>query len=164
GGGRNVTMTLPDGRRTTFAFDTKEGGTSQEPCSCYEARWLAAPGVYAGLGARDRTQINYLPGSGTFPPFWEAAGPLTPFENFDFSGFYLTNEDGSIYEIVREYVADFDLDDQTLKFATAYGTPRVSRVIARSGEFIEIALPVPPDPPPNPPEPPTTRQLVNHFI
>jgi hypothetical protein len=43
GGGWNVTLTLPDGRRTTFAFAPRMG-----MYNAY-AEWRAAPGVHATL-------------------------------------------------------------------------------------------------------------------
>ncbi|PWU19986.1 MAG: hypothetical protein C5B50_05060 [Verrucomicrobia bacterium] len=50
--GRDVTLTLPDGRRTTFTFSYQQGGLSE-----YQAQWSAAPGVTATLYPLDNASL-----------------------------------------------------------------------------------------------------------
>ena len=56
GGGRNVTLTLPGGRRTTFVFSLQPGqsDTPGQPCFCYWAKWRPAPGVLRLFGIAGR--------------------------------------------------------------------------------------------------------------
>ena len=103
GGGRNVSLTLPDGRRTTFAFSLKPGpSNSDAPCFCYVAEWTAPPGVHASLAPLDNNRLQFIIGQNQIPPFWEGTGPETPMDSFDFRGFVLTNSDGTEYTIMRD--------------------------------------------------------------
>lgn len=141
GGGRNVTLTLPDGRRTTFEFSLQPGPSDGGvPCFCYEAKWLAPPGVHATLTAMDNNRLQFLPWQQQIPPFWQAAGPGTPFENFDFSGFVLTNEDGTRYEIARPFRGEVELDpDGSLpQWAKVFDQPKLARIVRRNGERLEV--------------------------
>jgi len=147
GGERNVTLTLPDGRRTTFGYRLVPGkpegeGELKTPCFCYEARFESAPGVFARLGTVDNDRIMYLFGTSQFPAFWNEAGPATPLENYDFSGFVLTNEDGAEYTISRELLAfedlEFSEEDSILREVPIRGKPRLSSIRTKSGEVLEI--------------------------
>jgi RHS repeat-associated protein/uncharacterized delta-60 repeat protein len=141
GGGRNVTLTLPDGHRTTFTFSLvptpPEDGT---PSFSYTAKWTAPPGVHATLGTMDYNLLQYIPRQTAIPPYWEAAGPGTPIESFDFRGFILTNSDGTEYWITRENLGNHDLDPNgsIVQYVQAWGKPRVSTIRSRTGDHIEI--------------------------
>ncbi|HKQ39002.1 MAG TPA: Ig-like domain-containing protein, partial [Verrucomicrobiae bacterium] len=143
GGGRNISLTLPDGRRTTFRFMFKEGASDGDvPCFCYEGLWVSSPGVQAVLAARDSTRIQFLPWQDTIGPFWAAAGPETPMDNFDFSGYYLTNHDGTVYEILADDLGEHDLspdfDSSILRMVHAYKDPKLRRIIGKDGAEIHI--------------------------
>jgi len=64
GGNRDVTLTLPDGRRTTFAFTPK---FRSQDCQA-DATWVAPPGVTETLKPLDSGIINLIP---TYDPFWQ---------------------------------------------------------------------------------------------
>src|SRR2546427_3714983 len=82
GGGRNVTLTLPNGRRTTFAFSFQPGsGDGDVPCFCYEAKWAPPPGVHATLVPIDNNRLQFIPWQNTIGPYWEGVGPETPMDN-----------------------------------------------------------------------------------
>ncbi|MCL4788408.1 MAG: hypothetical protein KJ070_16695 [Verrucomicrobia bacterium] len=158
GGGRNITLTLPDGTRTTFRFTFTGSAASGEDCpGCVDAQWIAAPGVLAKLttpnpatledGIGDNTLIP-LPGFGFV---WQGGGLFTPMEAFDFPKFILTMQDGTRYEITRdlpgETLPTYIYQDFAEHFAptpkTYYikphpGKPRLSRIIQRTQDSIEI--------------------------
>ncbi|MBI3871408.1 MAG: VWA domain-containing protein [Verrucomicrobia bacterium] len=141
GGGRNMALTLPGGERLVFNFalapGAAEGGV---PCFCYTAEWKSAPGVAASLTAVGNRELRFVPFQKEMPPFWVDAGPETPFENYDFRGWVLTNSDGSVFHIEREYQGAHALESSSslMRQATAYGAPKLRAVRARTGERIEI--------------------------
>ncbi|MBI5385968.1 MAG: tandem-95 repeat protein [Verrucomicrobia bacterium] len=139
GGGRDVTLTLPDGRRTTFMFELKPVPPDDGvPSFAYVATWNSPPGVAATLGVSVSPKLITLPG-GFY--YWEEVGPGTPLENFDFRGFVLTNEDGTEFHIEREDQGAHWLLDEEGKgsFVQAYGKGNVNRVKRPNGEAIEIS-------------------------
>ncbi len=135
GGGRNVTLTLPDGRRTTFAF--KPRVTSGQAY----AEWEAPPGVRATLKPWPESAgvINYYPWLSWAQGRWNST-----FENYDLPGWVLETQDGTKYYIARgeeNQVMWDDSQDSSGHFipVTAYGEPRLTRIEQRSGDVIEIA-------------------------
>jgi RHS repeat-associated protein len=144
GGGRNVTLTLPDGRRATFAFSlvpgkSDENGTS---CLCYEAKWIAPPGVFATLVPKQDNRLQYIPFQSFIGPYWAAGGPQRPYEHFDFNGFWLTNVDGTVYEISRAQLHDGAIElgqaGNIPQEAVAYGQPRLTAIRTLAGDRLEI--------------------------
>ena len=97
GGDRDVTITMPDGKRLSFMFKFTQSSQSDQPWAI--GSWVPAPGVQAKLEATCSTKYITLPGG---MQFWEAGVYGTPMEYFDFPGFILTMKDGTKYEIVRE--------------------------------------------------------------
>ncbi len=137
GGGRDVTLTLPDGRRVTFAFTLAVGGSG------YTAVWKAPAGVHATLTPTVNNQLTVLPClfQPCFPPYWEAAGPMTSWENYDFPGFILTTQDGTQYVINRENLGRhfFDSGYDNHFSVDAWGKPVLSKIILPSGDTVEIS-------------------------
>jgi len=97
GGDRDVTITMPDGKRLSFMFKLTQSSQATQPWAV--GSWVPAPGVHATLEATCSTKYITLPGG---MQFWEAGVYGTPMEYFDFPGFILTMMDGTKYEIVRE--------------------------------------------------------------
>jgi transglutaminase-like putative cysteine protease len=131
GGGRNVTLTLPDGRRTTFVF--RLGPPAAGDDFRYRAVWDAPPGVHATLEPTCSSAFVNLPMG---MRYWEAAGLTTPVDAFDFPGFVLTTKDGTRYRVDREDLGAHDLFDGS--FVQAYGDASLSRIGQRTGDRIEI--------------------------
>jgi RHS repeat-associated protein len=144
GGGHNVTLTLPDGRRTTFRFKFRPGSEQGY------AEWVSAPGVTARLVMTDQNgstaegvnliHIFQLGGN----PSWQSGG-RTPFEAFDIPGWNLTLLDGTVYEIRRPGVTPatptyWYLDDGGVEreVTPRPGRPRVTRIVQRTGDHITI--------------------------
>ena len=97
GGDRDVTITMPDGKRLSFMFKLTQSSQATQPWAV--GSWVPAPGVHATLEATCSTKYITLPGG---MQYWEAGVYGTPMEYFDFPGFILTMMDGTKYEIVRE--------------------------------------------------------------
>jgi YD repeat-containing protein len=136
GGLRDITLTLPDGRRTTFRFSLVAGG-GNEPFT-YHARWTATSGIHATLTPTGDDRLIALPG---LRPFWQAAGLETPMDAFDFPSFVLKTADGTRYVLERQDLGEHiyqDADGQTF-FAHAYGTGRLTRILEVSGDSIYLA-------------------------
>jgi RHS repeat-associated protein len=138
GGGRDVTLTLPNGQRTTFYFQLQAGGG----LGAYQATWQAEPGVTAQLTTSDDNQLETIVGglSGNANLYyWDAAGPETPMDTFDFSGFLLTMQDGTRYTISRQDLGEHFIDDGAEGYYVhAYGAPALSKIWERNGDTIQI--------------------------
>lgn len=134
GGSWSVSLTLPNGRKTTFAFDLEPGPSD---CFCLLPVWNAEPGVNATLTSLTSERLIVLPG---LQPYWHSLGPYTPFEYFDFEGFKLTIEDGTEYIIKREDLGTHNLlsEEGQYSYVEAYGNAYVERVLQPSGDRIEF--------------------------
>ena len=141
GGGRNVTVTLPGGRRATFAFNYVSGGGYR-----LLPDYTAPPGINAKLEVKgyhplDSLSLRWLNDGGT------------SYEWYEFPGYTLTLEDGTQYVIERGPGEDFfpftNEDDDEAFDATVsgeysvktYAAPYLSKIIQRSGDTIEIERP-----------------------
>ena len=141
GGGRTVTLTVPGGPRVVFAYSLKPGPSDGGvPCFCYRAEWTPAPGIPATLTALGNRELRFLPFQKSLPPFWLDAGPGTPYENYDFRGWVLTNSEGVAFEVERPLEGRHSLESEgpLLRYVDTYGRPRLRTVRARSGERIEL--------------------------
>jgi RHS repeat-associated protein len=143
GGGRDVTLTLPDGRRTTFQFyfgaATTCTGDPQDPSWCYPALWQAPPGVnytLTTLSHGGQIMTNYY---NSLTGYWNNEQG-TGFENYDFAGYALIAQDGTRYIIPRvdedEHFFDSGYDDNY--FAHTYGAASLTRIIEPDGNSIGI--------------------------
>jgi YD repeat-containing protein len=154
-GGRNVTLTLPDGRRTTFLFNLVNTADSEDLPGCLDAHWTAAPGVHATLSTPNPTTSDG-PGDNTLiclpglPPVWSAGYASTPMEAYDFPTLILTLQDGTKFRIDRDppsqpqsptYVYQDeagDFDGGTYYIQPHPGKPRLTRIEQRTGDQIII--------------------------
>ena len=142
GGRRDLTVTLPGGARTTFRHQLTPGPTDGGiPCFCYEANWVAPPGVSATLTAMGNRELRFIPFQQEMPPFWTDAGPGTPWENYDFRGWNLTNTDGSVMEIGRPWVGSVPLETASVlpRSVEVYGAPTLRSIKLPSGERVEVS-------------------------
>jgi RHS repeat-associated protein len=137
GGGRDVTLTLPDGRRVTFTYSEQ---VVNGFASYYQAVWTPPPGVTASLKpAPPATGIIDVYGT----VHWRD-NPYIPLDNYDFPGFVLTTADGTQYTIQRDYMGNYDVNfdgDQTDDAVSvdAYGAAHLSQITDRNGNTIEIS-------------------------
>jgi len=136
GGSRDVTLTLPDGRRATFAFRPEFHSADMYA----EAKWDAPPGVTEKLERlNDSGIINLAYG---IPPFWQDGGENSTFDNHDLDGWKLTALDGTEYHITRGEAETVLYQESPSHFipVTAYDAqPKLTRIIQRSGDHIEIS-------------------------
>lgn len=135
GGSRDVTITLPDGKRTTFTHSVRAEG---QYFKTYKNYWTAAPGVYATLVPTCSNEIVSLPGGMTY---WTASGPTTDMDNFDIPGFILTLKDGTKYEIVRENLGFHEMNEYGGweaggNYVQAYGKASLRQITDNNGNRI----------------------------
>ena len=130
GGSRDVSLTLPDGRRCTFRFSLEEGGGWS---FAYYANWTAPSNVKASLRPTVSNKLMVLPG---LSPYWEATGTECDWELFDFPGFVLTDVDGTEYEYTRDPLGEASLlgEDGGSSLMECYGDLKLSTIRRQNGE------------------------------
>jgi RHS repeat-associated protein len=153
GGGRNVSLTLPDGRRTTFQF-----GYASESADLNGVAgvWTAPPGIYASLTTlqpNTNSQIgdNSLVFLSGLAPYWNGGGPSEPMDAHDFPGFVLTTQDGTAYTLMRDppgtTASTYNFEDAAGQFGAAgldyyitphSGQPKVVQITERTGDILSI--------------------------
>ena len=129
GGGHDVTLTLPDGRRTTFAFAPRLGS------SYATAEWKPPADVHATLAPLGLDTIEF------FPTHWAAGGENSTFETHDVPGWVLETQDGTRFTIERgspNRVIWDDTGDSHFINVLAYGPPKLTSIVQRSGDTIQI--------------------------
>jgi len=131
--GRNVTLTLPDGERTTFRFGLRQVDRFGFE---YEAFFTPTNGVYDRLEPIGRKKFIFLFGL----QYWEATGVQTSPERFDFPGYTLTTKDGTKYEILRENLGDHfvDFGASGQPFIQAYGRAYLNSITDRNGNKVQF--------------------------
>lgn len=134
GGSRDVTVTMPDGKRLSFYYDVVQGGGY---FPTYWAYWRPGPGNYASLVPTCSNEIVSLPGG---MQYWTASGPQTTMDQFDIPGFILTLKDGTQYLIERENTGEHFLlgDDVTAGniFVQTYGKAHLKQITDNNGNRI----------------------------
>ncbi len=130
GGGRDVTVTLPDGQRITFTFSLRHSGRATD--LYYLAEWNPPAGINAKLEPTCSNKYVSLFGG---MQFWEAGMYGTPMEYFDFPGFILTLSDGTKYEIVRESLGYHMLEEYVSNppQVNAYGGAKLQQITDPKG-------------------------------
>ncbi len=140
GGNRDVTLTLPDGRRTTFAFDPQYNADERR----YYAMWKAPQGVNAKLSVLYGWDIINAPGFG-MDPFWDKGDMGSTYENHDLPGWLLETQDGTKYVITRglepkDAFVSYQPDPSTNPIPVmAFGAPKLTQIVQRSGDVINIS-------------------------
>jgi RHS repeat-associated protein/uncharacterized delta-60 repeat protein len=138
GGGRDVSLTLPDGRRTTFSFDYKQGQCNDGDVAdfCYYATWTPPYGINAKLTAVDDNRLLCLWGGFEH---W-LAYPDAGIDNFDFSGFVLETADGTQYTIQRQSLGTHNyLVDGEAHSVHSYGKAKLTSIRTRNHDLITIS-------------------------
>ncbi len=135
GGDWDVTLTLPNGQQTTFAFSVTPGDTIAT------AQWKAPPWVHASLDP-------LVPGSDTvilYPwPYWAGTSQDgnndVPIENQDFPGWILTTKpDNTQYYLRRGSATNIVYGaDGSPVYARVYGPPKLTEIDEHSGDVIQI--------------------------
>jgi hypothetical protein len=139
GGSRDVTLTLPNGQRTTF-FYCLVPGSCDLPGTCFTAQWQASPGVNATLTPQGNAEYDDIEGIVGGAPFWDAGDPQLPVDDFDFSGWILQTEDGTQYTIGRQDLGSHDVDNEEGETYSvqAYGAPYLAKIVTKTGDTITI--------------------------
>ena len=97
GGGWDVTLTLPDGRRTTFAFIPT---LSPSACKAY-AQWTAPPDVHATLKPLGAFEDVINMRGPLSQAYWQRRQHFAHLHNHDIPGWVLETQDGTQYKIDR---------------------------------------------------------------
>jgi len=130
GGGRDVTLTLPNGRVATFQchFDGNDSGN-------YTPVWQSPPGVAYSLDESDGSFYSGYNGC------WDNNENYA-FDNYDIAGFVLTDKNGGTkYHITRPVgtVVDYDATGEGgWVEAQVYGPPKLTKIEQRDGNTIQI--------------------------
>ena len=134
GGGWDVSLNLPDGPRTTFAFAPRQG------TGVAYGQWNAEPGVYATLTPlpSQSTEIDFWPVA-----HWASGGGGSDMTYDDIPGWVLQTLDGTQYSITRDPgvpSGSIFLQTAPAKFASVrvFGPPKLTKIIQRSGDIITI--------------------------
>ena len=138
GGSWDVTLNLPNGQRTTFYFTLG----IPNGLGTYQATRTPSPCDTAKLTAQGDNRLETLIGSLTGNStlfYWDATGPGTPWQTYDFPGFVLTTLDGTQYIVTRDDLDDHFMDDGGEGYyIQAYGNAHLSSIIERSLDSISI--------------------------
>jgi RHS repeat-associated protein len=145
GGSRDVTLTLPDGTRTTFYYYEQTCDCFSQGNYCICPHYAAGPGIHASLIPVDANG-NYVGGYNAEDGTWNTQGDGTPIQNFDFPGFILTTQDGTKYWIKRQmqgtggffYLDPDDPSEGGGFYTVAYTTPYLYSITQPSGDVIQI--------------------------
>jgi RHS repeat-associated protein len=137
GGGWDVTLTLPDGKRTTFAFGY-DGSWPQ-----LYAKWTPPGDVHASLKMLGDNNGIGFGNDGLGSPFWQHGdqSAVAAFENQDVPGWDLQTQDGTKFIIERGAPIEAvcrDLTQGTNYLVTAYGQPKLTTIQQRTGDLIRI--------------------------
>lgn len=110
GGSRDVTLTLPNGQRTTFYYYDGQGGSFG---SAIYPRYQSPPDAHAQLRPVTANGADiapaYLMGGMTGPWVWTDGDTTMPYDNFDFPAYLLTLDDGTQYFIERQNEGTFGI-------------------------------------------------------
>jgi YD repeat-containing protein len=144
---RDVTLTLPGGRRTTFTFDTRPSGSLGNRRGFF----IAPPGVTATLKPADASgqgglDIDLLEAPLGRLAHWAGGDGGTPPYYYDFPGFLLKLQDGTEFWIERAALTaepqHILLEDGSSFPVQPYGKGRVRRIEQPTGDIITIDPPV----------------------
>lgn len=144
---RDVTLTLPGGKRATFQFYLEPRSGKNPICP---AKYKSPPGVKATLEVWRNfedwpsDELGYPNSFGLWSPQGSVLGYWKWATFYEFPGFMLTTEDGTKYYIKRDYTGEHFLDllddtGQALVVSTR-GEPYLSMIKTTNGETIEFDI------------------------
>ena len=146
---RDVTLTLPDGQRTTFQFELQS--CSGPGIKNWRGVYNTSEGVTASFWTKDSEILVYGGGFYGVDYFWEGHQPgvLAEGESVnlglqDFSGFMLQTEDGTQYNIERASYGEVQitswLTGEEIYAYDSYATPYLESIYLTSGETVKFVL------------------------
>jgi len=148
GGNRDVTLTLPNGQRTTFYYNPRYSpGTIQ-----YYPQWQVGPGAPPNTtlvpGPNSAQVEDLYPEINGQQPYWEdlANHSDVPDSAYDFPSFILTTSDGTKYLLGRQNLGAHPMSGGAGTGDTgngytdqAWGTPYLAKIIERNSNTINFA-------------------------
>jgi RHS repeat-associated protein len=148
GGGRDVALTLPDGRRVVFNASLVSGSGQDTEGLSWNAVW-SAPGVTAKLttlapaqgdeGDLGDNSLVTLPSDPV--TYWQdGGGQQSTMDNYDMPGWILTTPDQTQYYITRGSgrTVNYLTSDGLPQVAKVYGTPKLTKIVEHSGDSVQI--------------------------
>jgi len=130
---RNVTLTMPDGRRVTFYFDLANCGYFFVYVC---AIWRAEPGVYATLTMAGDNRVLFDSLNGILVYFVD--NPDVPFDCYQTRGYTLTLKDGTRYVLEKPVLSPGELIESPcgLILDDVLGDARLTLVVDRNGNSL----------------------------
>jgi len=143
GGGRDVTLTLPNGQRTTFYYNPTYIPDKIE----YQPHWQAGPGAPPNTklepGPNSAQVEDFLFTIDEGQPYWEdyADHSDVPEDAYDFPSFILTTSDGTRYLLERQNLGAHTMSVEGSSTGEGYidqawGTPYLAQIIERNTNTI----------------------------
>ena len=138
-GNRDITVTLQDGRRSTFYFRVAERPYGYFR---YKVWWEAEPGVYDVIGPIGQHHIIAMP---RLDPYWNGGTLDEGMDGYDMPGYILTTKEGIqyviekpvVYQSPNPFLASFEGGES--RWASAlYGRPELSKIIDRNGNELRF--------------------------
>jgi RHS repeat-associated protein len=139
GGGRDVTLTLPDGRRTTFTFVIGSHTSPEDPFT-HKVFYNGQPGVHYTLTPNGSGSVILM----RDPELnhWSTGTLDEGLDNFEVRGYTLTSKEGIKYIVDRGCtygVRTVFVDSQPRDISAVCGEPKLGKIIDRNGNEITFA-------------------------
>jgi RHS repeat-associated protein len=139
GGGRDVTLTLPDGRRTTFTFVIGSHTSPEDPFT-HKVFYNAQPGVHYTLTPNGSGSVILM----RTPELnrWSGGTLDEGLDDFEVRGYTLTSKEGIKYIVDRGCtygVRTVFVDSQPRDISAVCGEPKLTKIIDRNGNEITFA-------------------------
>jgi RHS repeat-associated protein len=139
GGGRDVTLTLPDGRRTTFTFVIGSHTSPEDPFT-HKVFYNAQPGVHYTLTPNGSGSVILM----TVPELnrWSTGTLDEGLDNFEVRGYTLTTKEGIKYIVDRGCtygVRTVFVGGEPRDISAVCGEAKLSKIIDRNGNEITFA-------------------------
>jgi RHS repeat-associated protein len=139
GGGRDVTLTLPDGRRTTFTYVIGSHTIPEDPFT-HKVFYNAQPGVHYSLTPNGSGSVILM----RTPELnrWSGGTLDEGLDNFEVRGYTLTTKEGIKYIVDRgctSGVRTVFVDGEPRDISAVCGDAKLSKIIDRNGNEITFA-------------------------
>jgi RHS repeat-associated protein len=139
GGGRDVTLTLPDGRRTTFNFVIGSHTIPEDPFT-HKVFYNAQPGVHYTLTPNGSGSVILM----TVPELnhWSTGTLDEGLDNFEVRGYTLTTKEGIKYIVDRgctSGVRTVFVAGEPRDISAVCGEAKLTKIVDRNGNEITFA-------------------------
>jgi RHS repeat-associated protein len=137
GGGRDVSLVLPDGRKAVFAFKPRVDDSAVFIAKYYAEWTCTTPGVAATLTSDTEDSEQIIASFDGSLLYWNG-NSQTSVEKYDLSRFLLTLPDGTSIHVQRDFEGAHDYSQQSQTendvYVETYGKARITEIDTRTGE------------------------------